>query len=79
MPSVSKAQQRYFQIAEHHPEQLRGHVPKMSKRQLHDFARGSMQGKPMHVDAGKSGRKHRFEGETHAYQFRSRNNLRRAR
>ncbi len=49
MPAKSKAQERYFQVAEHHPEQLRGPVPKMSKAAMHDFASGSMKSKPAHV------------------------------
>lgn len=36
-------------IAEHDPSKLRGPVPKMSQAQLHDFASGSMKGKPAHV------------------------------
>lgn len=38
MPATSVAQRRYMAIAEHHPEQLRGPKPAMSKSQLHDFA-----------------------------------------
>ena len=49
MPSVSKAQQRLFQVAEHAPGKLysrnRG-LLKLSKNQLHDFATGSEKGKP---------------------------------
>ena len=49
MPAVSKAQQRFFQIAEHRPDLLRGKKPDMSHQQLHDFAAGSEAGKPEHV------------------------------
>jgi len=49
MPAVSKAQQRFFQIAEHAPDKLRGKKPKMTHQQLHDFASGSERGKPEHV------------------------------
>ena len=84
MPSKSRAEQKMMAIAKHHPEQLyarnRG-VLKMTQQQLHEFASGSMKGKPAHVkhavDAGKSGRKHRFTGESHSYDFRTRNNLKR--
>lgn len=49
MPAKSKAQQRYFAIAEHDPSALRGPMPNMSLAQMHDFAAGSMKGKPEHV------------------------------
>ena len=49
MSAVSKAQQRFFQIAEHRPDLLRGPKPKMTHQQLHDFASGSEKGKPEHV------------------------------
>jgi hypothetical protein len=49
MPSVSKSQQRLFQVAEHAPGKLysrnRG-LLKLSKQQLSDFASGSEKGKP---------------------------------
>lgn len=52
MPAVSKAQQRLMAIAEHNPSAVyarnRG-VLGMSHTQLHDFASGSMNGKPQHV------------------------------
>jgi hypothetical protein len=51
-PSVSRAQQRLMQIAEHHPDKLYAKnkgVAKMSHEQLHDFAAGSEKGKPEHV------------------------------
>lgn len=54
MPAKSRAQERYFQIAEHHPELLRGPVPKMSKAAMHDFASGSEKGKPQHVKKPKA-------------------------
>ncbi len=51
MPSVSKSQQRLFQAAEHNAhfakaERIRA---ALTKQQLHDFASGSMKGKPAHV------------------------------
>ena len=52
MPSKSKAEQRLMAIAEHHPEQVSAKnqgVLKMTQEQLHDFASGSMKGKPAHV------------------------------
>lgn len=52
MPSVSRAQQVTAAIAEHNPSKLyarnRG-MAKMSLSDLHDFASGSMKGKPAHV------------------------------
>jgi hypothetical protein len=51
MPSVSKAQQRAMGAAEHGADfplarKLRA---SMTHQQLHDFASGSMAGKPAHV------------------------------
>jgi hypothetical protein len=51
MPSTSRSQQRLFQAAEHGARfalanKLRA---SMTREQLHDFAVGSMQGKPEHV------------------------------
>jgi hypothetical protein len=52
MPAKSKAQQRLMAAAEHGAsfpmaKKLRG---SMSMSQLHDFAKGSMKGKPAHVN-----------------------------
>lgn len=49
MPAKSKAQQRYFAIAEHHPSALRGPQPHMTKQQLHDFAATPRTGLPAHT------------------------------
>ena len=53
MPAVSKAQQIAAAIAEHNPSKAKGPAKEMaksmSKKQLHDFAAGSMEGKPEHV------------------------------
>lgn len=38
MPATSKAQQRFFAIAEHAPSKLRKAAPKMSKAKMHEFA-----------------------------------------
>lgn len=38
MPATSKAQQRFFAIAEHEPGKLRKAAPKMSKSKMHEFA-----------------------------------------
>lgn len=46
MPAVSQKQQRFMAIAEHHPEQLRGKAPDMTKAQLHDFAATPRKGLP---------------------------------
>ena len=55
MPSVSKAQQKAAAMAEHmSPDQAASAGPavqqmsKMSHGQLHEFASGSMKGKPEH-------------------------------
>ena len=57
MPSKSRAEQKMMAIAEHAPEKLyarnRG-VLTMSRQQLHDFASGSMKGKPNHVKNAKN-------------------------
>lgn len=49
MPARSKAQRRFMAIAEHHPEKLRGKKPKMTKKQLHDFAATKEKGLKGHV------------------------------
>jgi hypothetical protein len=51
VPSKSKSQQRLFQAAEHGAQfaaakKLRA---TLSEQQLHDFASGSMKGKPEHT------------------------------
>ena len=46
MPAVSKAQQRFFAIAEHQPGALRGKKPDMTRQQLHDFAHTPRKGLP---------------------------------
>lgn len=49
MPAVSRAQQIAMAIAEHHPEKLykrNRSMLSMTGQQLHDFASGSMSGKP---------------------------------
>jgi hypothetical protein len=64
MPAKSKAQQRLMAAAEHGAkfpmaQKVRG---SMSMSQLHDFAVGSMKGKPAHV-AKASGHPHRNLGK----------------
>lgn len=59
MPAKSQAEQRLMQAAEHgatfaKAKQLRAH---MSMAQLHDFASGSMAGKPAHVGRKKARRR----------------------
>lgn len=51
MPSVSVAQQRLMQAAEHGANfpMARKLRKTMTHQQLHDFAVGSEKGKPMHV------------------------------
>jgi hypothetical protein len=51
MPSTSRAQQRLFQAAEHGADfaMARKVRSSMSGQQLHDFASGSMAGKPEHA------------------------------
>lgn len=54
MPAKSVAQRRFFAIAEHHPEQLRGKMPKMTHGQMHEFASTKEKGLPRKIDyAGK--------------------------
>lgn len=55
MPSVSKAQQRLMQAAEHGAsfpaaKKIRA---SMTEKQMHEFASGSMRGKPVHVKSVK--------------------------
>lgn len=57
MPAKSKAQQRFFAIAEHQPSKLRGKKPKMSKGEMHTMASTPTKRLPMHADLkGLSGR-----------------------
>jgi hypothetical protein len=77
MPAKSKAQQRLMAAAEHGAsfpaaKKLR---QSMSQDQLHDFAATKTTGLPRHVS--KAHAKKTFEHEAHAYNFRSRNNLKR--
>lgn len=56
MPAKSKAQQKAMAIAEHNPSALYARnagMAKMTHEQLHDFASGSMKGKPQHVKGAK--------------------------
>ena len=64
MPAVSKAQQRLTGAAEHGAQfpmaqKVRG---SMTLGQLHDFAVGSMKGKPQHVKAKSKGHPHKNLG-----------------
>ena len=55
MPAKSKAQQIAMAIAEHDPSKLYARnkgMANMTHQQLHDFASGSMKGKPAHVSSG---------------------------
>lgn len=58
MPSESKAQQRLMGAAEHGADfpMARKIRASMTHAQMHDFASGSMKGKPEH--AGRSGSMH---------------------
>jgi hypothetical protein len=51
MPSKSKAQQRLFGAAEHGASfpMAKALRQSLTHQQLHDFASGSMKGKPTHV------------------------------
>ena len=49
MPARSKSQQRYMAIVEHNAGAVRGPVPQMTHRQLHDFAATPTKGLPVHV------------------------------
>jgi hypothetical protein len=56
MPAPSQASQRLFQAAEHGADfpMARKVRSSMSASDLHDFASGSMAGKPEHVRSGTS-------------------------
>ena len=56
MPSVSKAQQRLMGAAEHGAKFPMAQKVRasMSHSQMHDFASGSMKGKPAHVQGLKA-------------------------
>jgi len=60
MPAVSKKQRTAMAIAEHHPEKLykknKG-LAKMSKKQLHDFAKTKEKGLPVKVKQSKAKKK----------------------
>ena len=69
MPAVSKSHQRAMAMAEHAtPAELEKAGPavkqmsEMSQDQLHDFASGSMTGKPDHVH--QHHKKHRGDGRS---------------
>lgn len=49
MPAKSKSQQRYMAMVEHNPGAVRGPVPQMTHRQLHDFAATPTKNLPVHV------------------------------
>jgi hypothetical protein len=56
MPAKSKKQTTLMRIAEHHPEKLykkNKDVAKMSKKQLHDFAKTPTKGLPTKVKKKK--------------------------
>ena len=57
MPAKSKAQQRLMAAAEHGASfpAARKIQASMSHSQMHDFAAGSMKGKPAHVSHKQSG------------------------
>lgn len=56
MPATSKAQQRLMAAAEHGANfpKARKLRQSMTHQQLHDFASGSMKGKPAHVNHYKA-------------------------
>jgi hypothetical protein len=56
MPAVSKKQQEFMAIAEHHPEKLRGKAPDMTHKQLHDFAATPTKGLPEKKVIGHDGK-----------------------
>ena len=57
MPAKSRAQQRLMQAAEHGANfpMARKIRSSMTHQQMHDFAVGSMQGKPSHVQVRHNG------------------------
>jgi hypothetical protein len=54
-PARSKAQQRLMAAAEHNADfpKAKAIRKSMTHDQMHDFASGSMKGKPAHVKKGK--------------------------
>lgn len=70
MPAKSKAQQRLMAAAEHGADfpMARKVRASMAQTQMHDFAATRTKGLPTH-----------FESESHSYNWRSRNNLKRGR
>lgn len=54
MPSTSKSQQRLMAAAEHNADfpKAKAIRASMTHGQMHDFASGSMKGKPEHVKKG---------------------------
>jgi len=60
MPAPSKAMRRAAAIAEHHPSQLNAKnrsLLKMTKGQLHDFAKTPEKGLPMYAPRPKGKKK----------------------
>ena len=70
MPSVSKAQQEFFAIAEHEPGKLRGKRPNMTKSQMHDFAATPRKGLPNHVKSTKKQRSQLVAGYVKGKSFK---------
>lgn len=70
MPAKSKAQQRLMAAAEHGADfpMAKKIRASMTHEQMHDFAAGSMKGKPAHVKP---------DVESHSYNFRQRRHLKR--
>ena len=50
MPSVSKAQGRFFRMLEHNPEMAKEKGVNMTKSAMHDFAVTPEKGLPEHVE-----------------------------
>ena len=83
MPAKSKAQQRLMAAAEHGADfpmakRLRA---SMTHKQLHDYALGSMKGKPVHVPTPKPAKtpKPKYDTEVTGYDWRQRHGLKRGR
>lgn len=57
MPAVSRKQQEFMAIAEHEPSKLKGPMPDMSHKQLHEFASTSTDELPEAVNVKKVSRR----------------------
>lgn len=57
MPAKSKAQRRFFAMASHSPEMMKGKMPEMSKEKMHEYSETSEKGLPAKMSKLASKRK----------------------